>query len=277
VRRTARALPATLALLLGVIGGMGCFERIIFQPSRGVGLTPQSLGIHAEEVFLTSEDGVKLHAFQLPARGEPLGLSLLFLHGNAGNASHRLPNADQLAALGVDVLLLDYRGYGRSEGRPSEDGVYADGRAALRHLTEAQGVPQDRLVLFGRSLGGAVAVELARNHAVAGVILESTFSSAGDVAKRVLGFPLGPLLRQRFDSSSKIGDADCPVLFIHGDQDDIIPIELGQKLFRSALEPKWFETVHGAGHNDLVIIGGAPYFRRISDFLRRDLASVAEG
>jgi len=275
VRHPAQVVPVALALLL-VLLGMGCFQRIIFQPTPGVDFTPESLGVEAADVFLTSEDGVRLHAFQLPGRGERRELSLLFLHGNAGNASHRLPNADQLAALGVDVFLLDYRGYGRSEGRPSERGLYADARAALRHLTESQGVPQERIVLFGRSLGAAVAVELAREYAVAGMILESAFSSAADVAKAVLGFPLGPLLRQRFDSLEKIGDVRCPVLFFHGDRDEIIAIELGQKLFERAVEPKWFDTISGAGHNDLVLVGGTAYFQRIREFLEQDLDTSAE-
>ena len=137
----------------------GILDRLIFQPSPGVDLRPEALGIEAEEVFLEAEDGVRLHAFFLPAPAA--SRALLFLHGNAGNASHRLPNAAALARLGTHVLLLDYRGYGLSEGTPSEAGVYADARAGLAYLLNERGFAENRTVVFGRSLGGAVAVDVA--------------------------------------------------------------------------------------------------------------------
>jgi fermentation-respiration switch protein FrsA (DUF1100 family) len=164
------------------------------------------------------------------------------------------------------VLLADYRGYGRSEGRPSERGVYADARAALAHLTDERGVPEDRVVVFGRSLGGGVAVELARGRDLAGLILESTFTSITDVARAAFG-PLAGVLGRRFDSASKVAELRCPLLFFHGDRDTIVPYALGQRLFEQAPEPKAFETLRGAGHNDTVEVGGRPYFERIRRFL----------
>jgi fermentation-respiration switch protein FrsA (DUF1100 family) len=263
---------AALALLLGLGGlgflSVGMIDRVIFQPTPGADVDPAALGLEAEEVRLHADDGVALHAWHLPARGTPLGLSLLFLHGNAGNASHRLPNAGQLAALGADVLLLDYRGYGLSEGRPSEAGLYRDAHAAFAHLTTARGRPPERIVVFGRSLGGAVAVELAQGRPLAGLVLESTFSSVADVARASLGFGLGPLVRDRFPTLGRIRALRAPVLFFHGDRDEIVPIDLGRRLFARAPEPKWFETVRGAGHNDLVMVGGVAYFERLRDFLR---------
>ncbi|MDX1649885.1 MAG: alpha/beta hydrolase, partial [Myxococcota bacterium] len=195
-------------------------------------------------------------AWYLPAMARPTGLALLFLHGNAGNASHRLPEAAALAAQGFDVLLPDYRGYGLSEGRPDEAGVHADARAALAWLQEEAGRPASRIVVFGRSLGGAVAVELARGRPLAALVLESTFTSVADVARSMLGFGLGPLLRGRFDAASGIGEVRCPVLVMHGDRDEIIPFELGRRLFERAPEPKRFRTIPGAGHNDTVQVGG---------------------
>jgi pimeloyl-ACP methyl ester carboxylesterase len=239
---------------------------VIFQPSPGIDYRPAQLGIDAEEAWLTTEDGVRIHAFFVPAPGGA-SRALLFLHGNAGNASHRLPNAALLAALGVDVLLLDYRGYGASEGTPSEAGVYADARAGLAHLLEERGVPTERVVLFGRSLGGAVAVDLAQEQPLAGVILESTFSSLQALARGFAG-PLGGLLvRGGFDSGAKIAKTRSPLLFFHGDRDEIVDFTLGRALFDVAPEPKVFETLRGAGHNDTVERGGRAYLDRIRAFL----------
>jgi pimeloyl-ACP methyl ester carboxylesterase len=244
-------------------------DRAIFQPTHDVGIRSEDLRVPVASVFLETEDGVKIHAYYLPVSGA--SRAILFLHGNAGNASHRLPNALELSRRRANVLLLDYRGYGFSEGVPSELGAYADARAALAHLIHERGIPEHRVVLFGRSLGGAVAVELAQERALAGVILESTFSSASDVVHEILPPPFswlaGALTRGRFDSRSKIPRLRCPLLFFHGDRDEIVPIAVGRRLFEAAPEPKTFETIFGAGHNDTIWVGGEPYFDRIEQFL----------
>jgi fermentation-respiration switch protein FrsA (DUF1100 family) len=264
-----RALGAIFAALcfLGfcfVIRGR-FLDSVIFQPTPGVDLRLEQLGIAGEDVFLQTEDDVRIHAFYLDV--PTASRALLFLHGNAGNASHRLPNAAQLARLDCSVLLLDYRGYGLSEGRPSEAGVYADARAGLRYLIDSRGFPESRVVLFGRSLGGAVAVDLAMERNLAGVVLESSFSSAADVARKV-GGPLFALLAgARFDSVGKIDRVKAPLLFFHGDRDRVIDPALGRRLFAAAPEPKSFETIPGAGHNDTTEFGGKRYFRRIREFL----------
>jgi pimeloyl-ACP methyl ester carboxylesterase len=258
-------LGAAALLLFGAGMRSWIVDRMLFYPTPGVDLAPERLGLQAEEVFLTTEDDVRIHGFYLPAPGA--SRALLFLHGNAGNASHRLPNAALLARSGTDVLLLDYRGYGRSEGRPNERGVYADARAGLRHLVEERGFPERRVVLFGRSLGGAVAVDLAQDRPLAGVILESTWSSLADAASSVFGPLAVPFARGFFDSSRKIARARSPLLFFHGDRDEIVPYDLGRRLFESAPEPKTFETLHGAGHNDTVEVGGRPYIERLHAFL----------
>jgi fermentation-respiration switch protein FrsA (DUF1100 family) len=265
MRRSSVAVAVAIALLLAVGMWNRLIERLIFFPTRGVDLRPEQLGVEGQELFLTTEDGVRLHAFFLPAAGA--SRALLFLHGNAGNASHRLPNAAALARLGIHVLLPDYRGYGLSEGRPSEAGVYADARAGLAHLVGAVGVPEERIVVFGRSLGGAVAVDLARDRKLAGVILESTFTSASGVVRQSFGSLLAPLARGRFESDAKIGRIRSPLLFFHGDRDELIDFELGRALFEAAPEPKAFETIAGAGHNDTVQVGGQAYFARIGRFI----------
>lgn len=263
-------MPLAVGLVLGSLVAMGTLldryvNSVVFQPSPGVDVHPEELGIEAEEVFLTTSDGVRLHAFFLPdARASRV---LLFLHGNAGNASHRLPNAAELARLRIQVLLLDYRGYGRSEGVPDEEGVYTDARAGLRHLVEERGFSEERIVVFGRSLGSAVAVDLARARPLAGLILESAFPSAAEVARRVFGSPFALLVRGRFASDRKIRDVRCPILFFHGDRDEIIDLALGRRLYALASEPKRFETIPGAGHNDTTLVGGSAYFRRIAAFL----------
>ncbi len=240
-------------------------EAMLYHPMPGIADAPERLGIDADEVFLVTEDGVRVHAYHLRAEGSTR--ALLFLHGNAGNAAHRLPNAELLRRLGIDVLLIDYRGYGYSEGSPSENGLYADARAGLDHLTGTLDFETQRIVLFGRSLGGAVAVDLAQDRKLAGVILESTFSSLADLGSRHFT-PLARLFAGRsYLSEEKIDRVRAPLLFFHGDRDDIVPFELGRRLFAAAPEPKAFETLASAGHNDTVEVGGAPYFARISAFL----------
>jgi hypothetical protein len=240
-------------------------DAAIFQPTRGVAITPAQLGIVGEDVHLETEDGVRIHGFYLPAPASDI--ALLFLHGNAGNASHRLPNAAELVRLGCSVLVIDYRGYGLSEGTASEPGVYTDARAGLAHLIEQRDFPADHIVVFGRSLGGAIAVDLAQDRELAGVILESTFTSVADIARGLGGPLLGALAGRRFDSISKIDRVRAPLLFFHGDRDEVIDYTLGRRLFDAAPEPKSFETISGAGHNDTTQVGGRPYFERIRRFL----------
>ena len=266
--RVAGALLAALFFAGGVpLVWSRLVESMIFQPTAGAELRPEQVGLEGDDVFLETEDGVRIHGFWLPA--PQATRALLFLHGNAGNASHRLPNAALLQRLGIHVLLLDYRGYGLSEGRASEAGVYADARAGLEHLVAVRGVSSERVVVFGRSLGGAVAVDLAQDRGLAGVILESTFTSISDVAGPHFGSALASLAGRRFDSAAKIERVRSPLLFFHGDRDEIVAYRLGQQLFELAPEPKAFETIRGAGHNDTVEVGGNAYFDRIGRFISK--------
>lgn len=275
--RKGRVLLAVIAPLIAV--GLldttldSLIESLIFQPTLGADLSPEQVGVEGEDLYLTTEDGVKIHAFYLPSpHGPSSGLpsgnarALLFLHGNAGNASHRLPNAAELGRLGCAVLVLEYRGYGLSDGRPTESGSYLDAQAGLAALID-RGFSSRRIVLFGRSLGGAIAVDLAQDRDLGGVILESTFTSLAAVARTIGGPIMSYLAGSRFESIDKISRVRAPLLFFHGDRDEVIDYRLGRALFEAAPEPKAFETIAGAGHNDTTQVGGRRYFERIGAFL----------
>ena len=216
----------------------------------------------AKDVWLLTSDGVRLHAWWVMA--PQASLVTLYLHGNAGNISHRFMPIRDITAAGSSVLMLDYRGYGRSEGSPSEHGLYADADAAYRYLLD-HGYRARHIVLQGESLGTAAAVDLAARKECAGVVLEAAFTSGRDVANTVLPV-IGPLLFRGFDSKSKIATIRAPLLFFHGDRDEIIPLKLGRRLFEAAPEPKYFIEIPGAGHNDLVETAGSSYRERLHEF-----------
>ncbi len=238
---------------------------MVFYPTRPLDATPADWGLPFEDLSLTSADGEALHGWFVPSPGA--AKTLLFLHGNAGNVSHRGASVEIFHRLGLNVLIIDYRGYGRSSGTPSEDGVYLDARAAWDYLvTERKIAPQD-ILIFGRSLGGAIAVDLAARVPAGGLILESTFSSAGDVARHL--YPLlSRLVRLRmpFDSERKIGGVSAPLLMLHSPRDEIIPYALGRRLFDAAPEPKRFADLIG-GHNDGFLLSQPAYEQTLAEFL----------
>jgi len=247
--------------------GLLLYERkLIYFPTRELELMPGELGLRFEDVPLVAEDGVRIHAWFLPAPKSRL--TVLVSHGNGGNISHRLPRAALLQeALAADVLLYDYRGYGRSAGTPDEEGTYRDARAAYRYLVESRGVRPERLMLFGESLGSAVTLDLAVSHPCGAVVLESPFTSIRDMARVALPWlPLGSFVRTRYDSLSKVEKLRVPLLVLHGDRDQIVPFAQGERLFRAAPAPKRFFRIIGAGHNDTYLIGGQAYRRAFVDF-----------
>jgi fermentation-respiration switch protein FrsA (DUF1100 family) len=243
-------------------------EKLIYFPSGELEATPAALGLEHEELALRSSDGVRLHAWFLPARPGGRRSTVLVCHGNAGNISGRLDRALAIhRELGADVLLFDYRGFGRSEGSPSESGTYDDALAAYGYLTVDRGVEPGRIILFGESLGAAVGVELSSRVPAGGLVLESPFTSIAAMAR--VAYPFIPVtwVRTKYDSLGKIGSLSIPLLVIHGTRDEVVPFTQGQELFRAAREPKRFLGVEGAGHTDSYVVGGASYWNAWRELL----------
>lgn len=236
-----------IAYLLIVVAFVFFENSLLFFPSR----YPQGdweLPSDVQDAWFNSADGTKLHGWYIESEpGRPV---VLFCHGNAGNIAVRRHLMPLFAEMKVTALMFDYRGYGRSEGSPSGPGILADARAARAWLAKRANVPEDQVVLWGESIGGAVAIDLASDGA-RGLIVENTFHSLPEVAKH--HFPWLPIklcMRNRFESGEKIGNYRGPLLQFHGDADEIVPYSQGQKLFQRANQPKEFVTVAGANHND---------------------------
>ena len=279
IRKAARLLLMALAIVLVAALAVRQTElldrRVLFFPTKEMVHTPSDMGLYYHDVWLTAQDGAKLHGWFVPGTS---GYTLIWFHGNAGNISYRVDNLLLFnKRLGVSALIIDYRGYGRSEGTPSERGMYMDAEAALEYLrSSAYNVQDDKLIFFGRSLGCAVAVEMATRHKPRAVILESPFTSIEAIAKiaRPKPFAFLPLhhvvmwlLKSRFDSLAKMDGIQSPVLILHGSDDDIIGIDMAQELFDAAREPKRFYEIQGAGHNDTYLTGGEGYFDTLREFI----------
>ena len=249
-------------------------ESLIYFPDRHVRSTPADLGMAFEDVRLTTDDGVAVAAWWIPApnsRG-----ALIFCHGNAGNMGDRIGKLRLFYDLGLSVLTFDYRGYGSSEGKPSEEGTARDMDAAVAHVRDAIGVPLDRTVFYGESLGGAVAIEAAVRFPPAALVAESTFTSARAMARRHYPFVPAFLVRVGYDSLSRVAALACPKLFLHGPPDTIVPFEMGEALFRAAPEPKRFATLVG-DHNSGGILESPEARRALAELLDATLGVAQPG
>jgi len=223
-------------------------------------------GLPLEDVWFQAADGTRLFGWYVESSGTQA--VLLWCHGNAGNIINRLDNLAELYRLGLSVFLFDYRGYGRSHGRPSEEGLYQDALGAYAYVAGTRRVRPERIVLFGRSLGAAVAGEVASQRPVSGLILESSFPSVEALARlHYFGLPAHWLVGARFNLADRLQHVSVPILVIHGDQDDIVPIQLGRQVFEAAKAPKSFYLVPDADHNNLYHVGGRPYFQRLKGFI----------
>lgn len=237
---------AILVLLMAIMQ-----RRMIYFPPREYPITPRALGLSYEEIEILAEDGVALRAWLVPAPEES-GPVLLYLHGNATNLAGVAALAPGFIAAGFSFLALDYRGYGASEGAPSERGLYRDARAAYRWLVD-RGVEPSRIFVYGQSLGAAVAAWLAGREPAAALILEGAFPSTYSMARKHYPWLLAPefLVRDKFRTESHVKTASCPVLVIHGEEDAISPLQFGERIFAAIPGPKKFVRVPYAGHNSI--------------------------
>jgi len=265
VRGFLRVAGAAFVAWLVVVALMVALESsLIYFPARELAARPADFGLEADELRVAAAEGVRLHGWWIKGRGET---ALVWFHGNAGNISHRLPNARELVArFGLDVFLVDYRGYGLSDGAPSEAGLYADGLAVYDEA-RARGFAPRSIVVFGRSLGAAVAIEVALARETRALVLETPFRSIPAMAREHYPFVPTFLISTRFDSEAKIPRVTVPVLVLHGDRDDIVPLAHARRLFDLAPEPKRFFLIRGAGHNDTYVAGGEAYFQAWGEFL----------
>jgi hypothetical protein len=270
------AIPS-IALVAG--GGLSAYARNRFQtahlfaPDRyPLGFwNPEAHGLPAEDEWFEAEDGARLHGWWIP-HPSAWG-TILYCHGNNGNITNRIEAFQSLRRLGVNLFAFDYRGYGRSEGVPTEGGVYRDVRAAWDHLVAKHEGPKS-IILFGHSLGGAVAIDGALHREVAGLVVQSSFTQVRDMARTIYpSLPLHLIARNQFRSIDKVGRLRMPKLFIHGSEDATVPIDHGRRLFAAAAAPKeWYEVAR-AGHSELHRHGGLRYYGRLQRFGRLCLSS----
>ncbi|MFC6014416.1 alpha/beta hydrolase [Nocardia lasii] len=225
-------------------------NALVYHPEKGLAQTPEVLGLDYRDLTMRTADGVDVHGWFVRA-DNPRG-HLLYAHGNAGTIGDRVAIIALLVGAGFDVLAFDYRGFGRSTGSPSEQGTYLDARAARQALLDQSEVDPDRVYYLGKSLGGGVLLELATQYPPAGMILMSTFSGMRAAARSVYPLLPAPLIPDAYPSQRHIATLRVPVLMMHGDRDELLPIEHAHRLFAAANEPKQLIVVPGAGHNDVI-------------------------
>ncbi|MBL8860325.1 MAG: alpha/beta hydrolase [Planctomycetes bacterium] len=241
-------------------------SKLVWFPGPPTGATPRERGLTFDEWKLATPDGAVVHAWRLRAT-DAVG-AVILCHGNAGNIESRLEKAAVLMQAGFDVVLFDYRGYGSSTGSISEEGTYVDAETVWTELTRS-GVAPEQIALFGESLGGAVAIELAQRRRVGAVVVEDTFTSLADMASTVYPWlPARLILRIRYDSRAKVRTLDAPLLVIHSPQDELVPFAQGRALFEAAREPKQFLATAG-GHNGPGFVARADWTATVHEFLRR--------
>jgi fermentation-respiration switch protein FrsA (DUF1100 family) len=259
-----------VTLILGyVVFGLLVFLRqdsILYYPERQITYTPQAIGLEFEDVTFKTADGLKLNGWFVPA--DEAEYTVLFCHGNAGNIMHRLDSVDIFHKLPMNCFVFDYRGYGKSEGKVSEKGMYLDAEAAYKWLIEEKQISPEEIIIFGRSLGGSVAAYLASKLEAAGLVIESAFTSYVDAGKKFYPYlPVRLFARYSYDTIGYLKKVNRPVMVIHSADDEIIAFEFGQKLYKMANEPKKFIEITG-GHNDGFLVSGEIYTKAWENWLK---------
>ncbi len=253
----------TLVLIAYIAQGRLLFLHDI--PSKTVSSTPLRIGLKYESIWLNTRDQVRIHGWFIPAPDAQA--VVLVLHGNAGNIGHRLETIQVFHELGLSTFIFDYRGYGQSEGHPTEAGTYEDAHTAWRYLTEQRGINPADIILFGRSLGGAVASELATQVQARALILESTFTSVPELAAELYPFvPTRLISRFRYDTREALGKVAVPVLVIHSRDDEIVPFQHAESLYANISGPKQLLPLRG-GHNNGFLLGRSNYMSGLANFL----------
>lgn len=266
---------ATIVIGAALVSGMLYLQQpsMVFIPMEKHAAVPTNWGLAYEDVMLETDDGVSLHGWYIPREGS--SQVVLFFHGNAGNISHRGDSVRIFHQLGFNVFIIDYRGYGKSGGKPSEAGIYEDARTAWRYLTGEKGYQGRDIALFGRSLGGVVAASLAAEVEPGALIVESSFTSARDVARLV--FPMISritVLRFEFPTLEFLARSGAPVMVIHSRDDDIIPFTMGERLYDGAGEPKVFHAMQG-DHNAGFLLSQPGYGQALGSFFSTHMPSEA--
>ena len=242
-------------------------DSMLYFPVREIEQTPKNIGLNFEEIILMTKDGISISSWYIPAENER-GV-VLFCHGNAGNISHRLDSIRIFHELRLGVLIFDYRGYGKSGGSPTEKGTYADAEAAWDYLVNVMQVNPGKIIIFGRSLGSAVAAETALRRKAGVLIIESGFTSVPDLGSKFYPYlPVRLISRYNYSTVEKVDKIHIPKLFVHSPQDEIIPFEHGVAIFQKAIEPKEFLKIAG-GHNEGFLISGETYIDGLNAFISK--------
>ncbi len=266
MRKAGLILPIVI-LGLTMHGCKFIVNQLAFHPVSVSLLSKSSLPHGIEERFIDTEDQVRIQLLYLPSTGSDK--IVIYFHGNAGNIYHRIPDLLQLQRAGVNILGVSYRGYGKSEGKPSEEGIYQDGDAVFKYVTNALGFSHNNIIILGRSIGTAVAINSAKSREIGALILVTPLTSGKAYAK-AMGLALfSSLAGNAFDNLTKIKDVKAPLLVIHGTDDRVIPFSMGKQIFDSAQSKKKFIKIEGAGHNNLQANYRQEYWPAIFDFIKQ--------
>lgn len=259
-------IPLLLILVVSFVLWLRWSEpRMLYYPVRPIDQTPDQLGFKYEDITLTTSDGVRINGWFLPG-GHDARLTILFFHGNAGNISHRFEKFAVFRELGADTFIIDYRGYGRSEGQPNEHGTYRDAQAAYDYLTQQRKIAPRAIVAYGESLGSAVAADLATKVEVGGLILEEAFTSTGDVGQKMFPFfPVRWLVQNKYDTLGKMPRIKVPLLILHSRDDEFFDMRHPQRLLAAANNPKQLVELRGA-HNDAFLVSASVYRTALEKF-----------
>ena len=242
-------------------------------PGRSLVATPKNIGLTYQDIEFLTEDNVRLHGWFIP--NKKATATVLFFHGNAGNISHRLDSIEIFNRMELNVFIMDYRGYGQSEGKITENGTYRDAEAAWKYLNDTLGINEKKIIIFGRSLGASIATRLASKHTPAALIIESGFTSVPAMAQRLYPFlPVRWLTYFKYNTKQYVKKISCPVMVAHSKDDDIIPYDEGREIFEAAPNPKQFLVMRG-GHNDGFIVSGESYGKGLSAFINSNLKDVS--